>query len=336
MKKLIISLSLIILIALSSFLYFRSVIYKPLKGSGNTAIILVKSGDSFYNVLDQLAKDGIIKNKFIIKAYLKYKNITADIKPDKYVVAKDISLTQLIEVLNTGKGNLNTIKVTIPEGYEVKDIAALLESKGIISKDDFLKSVSEYPLKPYMKSDKGIKYRLEGYLFPDTYQIKKGLTGKEIIDVFVSRFEQVIAEIEKNKNIKLSDKKLGDAITLASIVEKEGITDDDRVKAAEVFNQRLKINMKLQSDVTVLYALGVHKDVVYYKDLEVDSPYNTYKINGLPLGPVCCPGRQAIAASINPKDTKNIYFIIIKNGPHLFTDNYSEFLKLKDSLNNGG
>jgi UPF0755 protein len=336
MKKLIISLSLIILIVLSSFLYFRSVIYKPLKGSGNTAIILVKSGDSFYNVLDRLAKDGIIKNKFIIKAYLKYKNITADIKPDKYIVAKDISLTQLIEVLNTGKGNLNTIKVTIPEGYEVKDIAALLESKGIISKDDFLKSVSEYPIKPYMKSDKGIKYRLEGYLFPDTYQIKKGLTGKEIIDVFVSRFEQVIADIEKSKNIKLSDKKLGDAITLASIVEKEGITDDDRVKAAEVFNQRLKINMKLQSDVTVLYALGVHKDVVYYKDLEVDSPYNTYKINGLPLGPVCCPGRQAIAASINPKDTKNIYFIIIKNGPHLFTDNYSEFLKLKDSLNNGG
>lgn len=336
MKKLIISLSLIILIALSSFLYFRSVIYKPLKGSGNTVEILVKNGDSFYNLLDRLAKDGIIKNKFIIKAYLKYKKITADIKPDKYAVAKDISLTQLIEVLNTGKGNLNTIKVTIPEGYEVKDIAALLESKGIISKDDFLKSVSEYPLKPYMKSDKGIKYRLEGYLFPDTYQIKKGLTGKEIIDVFVSRFEQVIADIEKSKNIKLSDKKLGDAITLASIVEKEGITDYDRVKAAEVFNQRLKINMKLQSDVTVLYALGVHKDVVYYKDLEVDSPYNTYKINGLPLGPVCCPGRQAIAASINPKDTKNIYFIIIKNGPHLFTDNYSEFLKLKDSLNNGG
>lgn len=336
MKKLIISLSLIILIIFGSFVYCMSIINKPLKGSGNTAEILVNSGDNFYNVLDRLAKDGIIKNKFIIKAYLKYKNITANIKPDKYVVAEDISLDQLIEVLNTGNGNLNTIKVTIPEGYEVKDIAALLDSKGIISKDDFLKSISVYPLKPYMKADKGIKYRLEGYLFPDTYQIKKGSTGKEIIDIFVSRFELVIADIQKSKNVKLSDEKLGDTITLASIVEKEGITDDDRVKAAEVFNQRLKINMKLQSDVTVLYALGVHKEVVYNKDLEVDSPYNTYKIIGLPIGPVCCPGRKAIEASVNPKDTKNIYFIIVKNGPHLFTDNYSEFLKVKDSLNNGG
>lgn len=333
MKKLIISLSLIILIIFGSFFYFRDVINKPLKGKNSTVEILVNSGDSFYNVLDRLDNNGVIKNKFIIKAYLKYKNITAAIKPDKYKVAKDISLAQLMEVLNTGKGNLNTVKITIPEGYEVLDIAKLLESKGVISKDEFLKSVSAYPLKPYMKSGKKIKYRLEGYLFPDTYQIKNGSTGKEILDIMVSRFEQVLADIQKDKKLNLSDEKIGNIITLASIVEKEGITDDDRVKAAEVFNQRLKINMKLQSDVTVLYALGVHKDVVYYKDLEVDSPYNTYKINGLPIGPVCCPGRHAIEASINPKETKNIYFIIIKGGPHLFTSDYNEFQKVKDSLN---
>ena len=336
MRKLIISLSLIILIIFSSFIYYRGVISKPLKGTNNTVEIVVNNGDSFYNVLDRLDKEGIIKNKFIIKSYLKYKNITADIKPDKYKVAKDISLAQLIEVLNTGKGNLNTAKITIPEGYEVNDIAALLDTKGIISKDEFIKSVAAYPIKPYMKSDKKIKYKLEGYLFPDTYQIKNGSTGKEILDIMTNRFEQVLAEIQKDKKIKLSDEKIGNIITLASIVEKEGITDDDRVKAAQVFNQRLKINMRLQSDVTVLYALGVHKDVVLYKDLEVDSPYNTYKIDGLPVGPVCNPGRQAIEASINPKDTKNIYFIIIKGGPHLFTSDYNEFLKVKDSLNNGG
>ncbi|MDV3425691.1 MAG: endolytic transglycosylase MltG [Bacillota bacterium] len=331
MKKLVISLSLIILIILCSFIYCRGVINKPLKGN-STSEILVKNGDNFYNVLDRLDKDGIIKNKFVIKAYLKFKNVKANIKPDKYKVPDDITLPQLIEVLNTGKGNLNTVKITIPEGYEVTDIAALLDSRGVISKDDFLKSIAAYPLKPYMKSGSGIKYRLEGYLFPSTYQIKNGSTGKEIIDIMVSEFEKVMSDIQKNKNIKLSDKNIGDIITLASVVEKEGITDDDRVKVAEVFNQRLKINMKLQSDVTVLYALGVHKDVVYYKDLEVDSPYNTYKVNGLPIGPVCNPGRPAIEASINPKETKNIYFIIIKNGPHLFTSNYNEFLKVKDSI----
>ena len=331
MKKLIISFSLIILIILCSFIYCKGVINKPLKGN-NTSEILVNNGDNFYNVLDRLDKDGIIKNKFVIKLYLKFKNVKANIKPDKYKVSDDITLVELIEVLNTGKGNLNTVKITIPEGYETADIAALLDSKGVISKGDFLKSIAAYPLKPYMKSGNKIKYKLEGYLFPATYQIKNGSTGKEIIDMMVSRFEKVMSDIQKNKNIKLTDKKIGDIITLASIVEKEGITDDDRVKVAEVFNQRLKINMKLQSDVTVLYALGVHKDVVYYKDLEVDSPYNTYKINGLPAGPVCNPGRHAIEASINPKETKNIYFIIIKNGPHLFTSNYNEFLKVKDSI----
>ncbi|MFA6939714.1 MAG: endolytic transglycosylase MltG [Clostridiaceae bacterium] len=331
MKKLIISFSLIILIILCSFIYCKGVINKPLKGN-NTSEILVNNGDNFYNVLDRLDKDGIIKNKFVIKLYLKFKNVKANIKPDKYKVSDDITLVELIEVLNTGKGNLNTVKITIPEGYETADIAALLDSKGVISKGNFLKSIAAYPLKPYMKSGNKIKYKLEGYLFPATYQIKNGSTGKEIIDMMVSRFEKVMSDIQKNKNIKLTDKKIGDIITLASIVEKEGITDDDRVKVAEVFNQRLKINMKLQSDVTVLYALGVHKDVVYYKDLEVDSPYNTYKINGLPAGPVCNPGRHAIEASINPKETKNIYFIIIKNGPHLFTSNYNEFLKVKDSI----
>lgn len=334
MKKLIISFSLIILIIFCSFIYCRGVINKPLKGN-STSEILVNNGDNFYNVLERLDKDGIIKNKLVIKAYLKYKNVKANIKPDKYKVSDDITLPELIEVLNTGKGNLNTVKITIPEGFEVTDIAALLDSRGVISKDDFIKSIEEYTVKPYMKSGDGIKCKLEGYLFPDTYQMKKGITGKEIIDIMVSRFEQVMTEIQKDKNIKLTDKQIGNIITLASIVEKEGITDDDRVKAAEVFNQRLKINMKLQSDVTVIYALknmGIYKDVVYYKDLEVDSPYNTYKINGLPAGPVCNPGRHAIEASINPKETKNIYFIIVKNGPHLFTSNYNEFLKVKDSI----
>lgn len=333
MKKLVISLVLVLVIISGVFLYSKGVIEKPLVSKEDVIEIKVSNGDNFNTILNGLENDGLIKNKTIIKAYLKYYKVTANIKPDKYKVSKDISLQDLIQLLGTGKGNVNTIKLTIPEGYELIDIASLVEEKGLISKGDFLKSVEEYPLKPYMRSGKGIKYRLEGYLFPDTYEFKKGATGKEIIDVFVKRFEEIISSIKKEKNIQIEDKKLGEIITLASVVEKEGLTDEDREKVAEVFNQRMKIGMKLQSDVTVLYALGIRKELVLYKDLEVDSPYNTYKIPGLPIGPVCNPGRHAIEASISPKETKNIFFIIVKDGPHLFTANYNEFLKVKDSIN---
>lgn len=230
----------------------------------------------------------------------------------------------------TGSENAdNIVKVTIPEGFDIEHIAKTLDEKGIISKDEFLTSCKEYTLPSYIKKDSKRKYELEGYLFPDTYEFKKNTGGREIIDIFLNRFEYVINDIEKSNNMTMEDGKLDEIITMASIVEKEVKMEDERGKAASVFYNRLKKGMKLQSCATVLYALGYHKDKLSNNDLKVKSPFNTYIVKALPEGPICCPGKASIIAALKPNKTNFLYFVSNNDGTHTFTSSYKEFLNVK-------
>jgi len=145
----------------------------------------------------------------------------------------------------------------------------------------------------------------------------------------LDRFTSVIEEIEQDTGVQLKGNNLDDIITMASIVEKEVEIPEERGKAASVFYNRLQKGMKLQSCATVLYALGVHKDKLYYKDLEVDSVYNTYKVQGLPEGPICNPGKGCILAAIKPSNTNYLYFVSNNDGTHFFTDDNEKFLQVK-------
>ena len=231
--------------------------------------------------------------------------------------------------LNKGIKDDEIVKVVIPEGYDVEHIAAALDKKGIISKADFIKSCKEYKLPDFIKSDVRRKYALEGYLFPDTYEFLKGTDGKEIIDVMLKRFSNVIDNIKKETGKNISNEDLDKIIIMASIVEKEVERQDERGKAASVFYNRLNKDMKLQSCATVLYALGVHKDKLYYNDLKIDSPYNTYIVKGLPVGPISCPGIECIKAAINPEKTNYLFFVSKNDGTHFFSDNEKKFLEVK-------
>jgi UPF0755 protein len=153
------------------------------------------------------------------------------------------------------------------------------------------------------------------------------MDGEKIISIMYNRFEEVVKDLKDQYEIQ--DEELDKIITLASIVEKEAEVNEERGKVASVFHNRIKKGIKMESCATVLYAMGKHKDKLYYKDLEIKSPYNTYKNMGLPPGPICSPGIESIKATINPEKTNYLYFVSNNDGTHFFTDNYAEFLKVK-------
>lgn len=166
---------------------------------------------------------------------------------------------------------------------------------------------------------------MEGFLFPDTYAFKEGITPNEVIETMINQFNNKIDEVMAGREDNIYD-----IITMASIVEKEAAISEERPVIASVFYNRLNGGIKFQSCATVLYALGDHRDKLYENDLTIESPYNTYIVDGYPEGPICSPGLEAIKAALNPSDTNYIYFVSNNDGSHFFTDNYDEFLRVKE------
>ena len=224
-----------------------------------------------------------------------------DLKSGQYQVSNVHSLFQLLEILNKGVAP-EQIKVTIPEGFTVEDIAKVLYRKGVIKNSkDFVLKAQEY----------------EGFLFPDTYFFLKGESIESIIEKMKSQFYKVLPEnyekIAKEKGLTLYQ-----AVILASIVEKEAKFDEDRPLVASVFLNRLKIGMPLQSDATINYALENKKLWLTDKDLKIESPYNTYAHTGLPPTPICNPGLKSLLAVVDAPKTNYYYFLTTKSGKAVF------------------
>ena len=306
----------------------KSTINHPLESNEKKVKFVVKSGDDLYSVVDTLNNAGNIKSKKNVLDYIKKNKVNTLVVSGNYNLSNFVSLDKLIYYLNKGILDNEPVKVTIPEGYNVESIAQALENKGIIKKDEFLKSCKEYKLPEYIKNDPKRKYALEGYLFPDTYELYKGSSGKTIIDEMTSRFIGVVKDVSKKSGKTISNEELDKYITMASILEKEVKNQADRANAASVFYNRLNISMKLQSCATVLYALGIYKDTVTFQDTKVNSPYNTYNVVGLPLGPISCPGRACIEAAVSPAKTNYLYFKVVNGVTHFFT-NYNDFINFK-------
>lgn len=307
-------------------MYIYSTFKHPFKSSGN---ITVNKKDTLYSVINNLEHKNILKNKILTKIYIKNNKINPVIKPGEYEIKKDMSFDDFVKEIIKGEYDKNVSKVTIPEGYTIEDIANLLEKKEVISKENFLDSVKKYEIPSYVNKVENRKYKLEGYLFPDTYVLKKGIKGKEILDAMIDRFNKVIDELNKEENLDIKKEDIDNAITMASVVEKEAKVESERSKIASVFYNRLHQNIKLQSCATVLYSLGYHKDKLYENDLKVKSPYNTYNVEGLPIGPICNPGKNSIKAALKPESTNYLYFVSKNDGTHFFTNDYNEFLKVK-------
>jgi UPF0755 protein len=332
-KKPLIFISSFIVIALivATFVYIKYLraINDPLQGKGSTVTVVVKQGESLYDVFESLDKENSLKSLFATKYYIKHNKIGGDIQPGTYEILTGTSLDKIINLLREGGHN---IKLTIPEGLNVEEIGARVEKTGLATKEQFLAELKKYPLPDFVKENKDKRYQLEGFLFPDTYFFKKTDKSEDIILTMLIRFQQVMNQIKKETNVSIDDSQYEDIINKAAMIEKEARVDSDRPLIASVIENRLKINKKLEIDSTVLYAIGQHKDVVTYKDLEVKSPYNTYQVKGLPAGPICNPGEKSIVAAVKPEETKFLYYILQKNNEHYFTADYNDFLKMKKQL----
>jgi len=333
-KKYFIRASIILLVLMAAGAYFvhsstKKVINAPLSSSAGKVDFEIKSGQTLADVIEELNSRGLIKDKKVVLDYIGKNNLSTKVVPGKYSMSATVSLYNLVSYMNKGILDDVPVKVTIPEGYSVEEIADVLESKGIISKADFLKSCKEYTLPSFIKSDARRRYALEGYLFPDTYEFYKGSSGKAVIDEMTATFKQVVDDISKKTGKTMTGDVLDKYVTMASVVEKEAKVQSERGKVASVFYNRLKINMKLQSCATVLYSLGYHKDKLSNSDLAVNSPYNTYLVTGLPAGPISNPGRACLEAAVSPESTNYLYFVSKNDGTHFFTNNYNEFLNVK-------
>lgn len=328
--KVFVSCLLFFIIILGGFLYFRgSVLKHPLKSSDKKVQFAVNDGDNLDTVIQNLSDKNLISNAYLIRRYVDISNINQQVKPGKYSFSEDITLEKFIRLLNKGIKDDEPVKVVVPEGYDIEHIALALEKKDVITKEEFIKSCREYKLPEFIKNNSKRKYALEGYLFPDTYEFLKGTEGKEIINVMLKRFSSIINDIEKETGKSINYEDLDRIITMASIIEKEVERQDEREKAASVFYNRIDRGMKLQSCATVLYALGYHKDKLYYNDLKINSPYNTYIEKGLPVGPISNPGKECIKAAINPKKTNYLFFVSNNDGTHFFTDSEKKFSEVK-------
>ncbi|HHY13645.1 MAG TPA: endolytic transglycosylase MltG [Thermoanaerobacterales bacterium] len=245
-------------------------------------IVEIHHGQSAYHVAELLHNSHIIKNKRAFVFYVKFKGLDSALKAGKYALSPNMSLLEIVKHIVNGNTINNTVKITIPEGLEIKEIASLLNKKGLVNQERFLKAANtKENLEFNFLDDLPDKASLEGYLFPDTYQVYSDINEIDIIKTMLNRFGQIF-NLELVSRAEELDMTIHEVVTLASIIEREAQSDDERAIISSVFHNRLKAGIPLGSCVTVQYALGERKPNLTNKDIEIDSPYNTYKIKGLP------------------------------------------------------
>ena len=319
-KKLLISIAVTITLVLTLAISYNFNI-KGKKYSFSNKTITIKSGDNFYKALEKLE----IKNSLSIKLFVKF-NAEKIKKLDtgSFSFNGKYSVNSIVKTLQESSSSY--VSVTIPEGFTVKQIKERLVKNSVISEEDFDKALSEVN-DFYYYTPNG---NFDGYFFPDTYQFYKGEDGKSVINKFLNRF------LEKFPSEKYPDKKyFYSRLIMASIIEKEAGNKSEMSLVASVFQNRLDNNMRLQSCATVAYLFNYEKDYIYYKDLEIDSPYNTYRYKGLPPGPISNPGEESIKASLTPSKTNYFYFVLGNNGKHHFSKTYNEHMAVQNQEKRG-
>lgn len=300
----------------------------------------IEQGASVKEVSKALEKEGIIRNSKLFNFYLKFKNVSG-FKSGLYHVSKSMTLDEIIaELSGQGKDkDQNATKVLIREGEQLTEIAKEVEKSTKYSAEDFMAKVQDEDFLRYLvqkfpklltQSYNGyqVKYVLEGYLFPATYDMNDSKTLQMLITEMVAKTDEVMSKYYDK--ILASDYTLQEIMAMASLIEKEGTKLEDRKKISSVFHNRIKENMKLQTDVSVQYALGEHKEALSFEDLEVDSPYNLYQNYGVGPGPYNSPSEDSIVAALEPEKTDYLYFLAdIHTKEIYYAKTYEEHLELK-------
>lgn len=335
---------LFIAVIVFGFFYIKSTIEPVDKNSTEDIEIEIPLGSSTSNIATILKENDLIKNERVFQFYVKFKNYS-DFQAGEYVLNQSMTMDDIANNLQTGTVQEEPLfRVTIPEGRNIEQIAEITSKKLKFTEEDFLRAVTdksfiekmmeEYPslITDEVLND-DLYMALEGYLFAGTYDIyDEAITAEELITQMIDRTNDLVINELDAMNEK--DFTIHEVLTLASVIERESKFEKDRPKVAQVYINRLDENMKLQSDITAFYGLKniEHKAVVTYDDIEVDTPYNTYVIDGLPVGPIASPSKEAIDAVLHPEgdDFTKLFYFSRPNGEIFYADTLEEHNKIKE------
>jgi peptidoglycan lytic transglycosylase G len=290
---------------------------QPFNKKGEDRDFVVEEGATLNRVATDLKNAHIIRSSTLFRLAGQLKGYDHHIKTGEYRLNGAMPPLKILETLKAGR--IITHPITIPEGFNLDQIADLLDQKGLSDKISFIQQAKNRSL--IMQLDLSGE-TLEGYLYPDTYRFRRHEAPDKIIDMMVKRFRNIVSPLEEQIND--SGMTLGQIITLASIVEKETGSPEERPMIARVFLNRLHKKMRLESDPTVIYGIDNFNGNLTKKDLKTKTPYNTYVIKGLPPGPIANPGLASIKAVLNPAEGNYYYFVSKNNGTHYFSKTLKE------------
>jgi UPF0755 protein len=256
----------------------------------------------------------------------KVKGLDSTFQYGNYTFNTGMSDEAIMEILATQGEKREVVTFTIPEGFSLEQIADRLDANGIVTKADFMSAVENgrYGYK-FLDSLPDRNLKLQGYLFPATYEVYADATAEDVVSTMLEKFDQVFKDEYYEQLTKLG-MTLDQVVTIASIIEKEVKVPEERALVSGVIYNRLDINMNLQMCSTVMYVLDIDRDRLLYSDLEIDSPYNTYKYTGLPVGPIANPGEASLIAALYPDENNYLYFVLTdpEAGTHEFNTTLDE------------
>jgi len=299
--------------------------------SANTDLVNIEipKGSSTEAIASILAENNLIESVLAFKIKSRIEGYDATYKSGFYKLSQSMSMEDMM--ISLQKGTALTVRFTIPEGFDIRKITEKLASEQLIDPAEFSQQIIEgYFDYRFLADAPAGSERLEGFLYPDTYEVFPDSEEAQIIDKMLARFDAVFTE-----EYYLRADELGmtveEVITLSSIIEREARIPEDRPLISSVFHNRIAVKMPLQSCATVQFILGDQKAKLTNKDIAIDSPYNTYIIPGLPPGPICSPGLDSIKAALYPAETDYMYFLAKGDGSSVFSVTYEDFLKNKEA-----
>ncbi len=292
-------------------------VFLPIRASGLTKTFTIAPGASVSEIRATLTQDNLLRSPLLFEWYVRLRGWSGKFQAGEFKIPEKISAADVAAILVSSRGA--SVTITIPEGWTTAEIATRLDANGVVSKQEFLQTIRKNKFAYSYRDPRG-DWNLEGFLFPDTYQFRRGMKAEEVIGRMLDTFERRITGLEK---ITVPD------ILLASIVEAEVPHPADRPIVAGIFLKRLQIGMALQSDATLNYATGNGSHALSAKELAIDSPYNTYRHRGLPPTAIGNPGLDAIRAAIYPSASPYLYFLSGTDGQTHFAKTFAEQIENK-------
>lgn len=303
---------------------------QPVEAQQMKKNVIISSGSSVLQIGRLLEEQGLVRDAELFSYYVRYKGVAPKLKAGEYAFTPGQTHDELIAAMVEGKTVVRAERFTIPEGWNVEQIADHLAAEGLVDKAKFLDVVNNgsFPAFPFVgeiPKSEARKHRLEGYLFPETYEIKQGASEQEIVEKMLAQFQKEW-EPEWTEKVKAYNLTVDQAVNLASIVEREVTVDKERPTVAGVYYNRMRDKWPLQADATVQFILGKQRDRLTFEDLKIDNPYNTYTNPGLPPGPIASPGRASLEAVANPEKHDFFFYVTKKDGTseHYFSKTLKE------------